>query len=261
LRFNLKYLSIALLLFVSCDNPTNIADIQSGIEVLPAIDIPWTNEQSLVCFGTSLTYGFMWEWYHPPVGPVSLKSQPLPRISNINSIDTTSYPALLARTLTITVYNQGYVGATTEKGLEIVGDSVFTKNPAVVLLEFGADDFLQQTNVQVVEQRLGRLIDTLNLIGSKVILISFLYPEMIRSVPSTYFLASHKDTALAYLNMLRRVADNHNILFVEDAMEGIYWNADLMSDVIHPNKNGYRRMQENISRALVNTFQKNGMLK
>jgi lysophospholipase L1-like esterase len=43
-------------------------------------------------------------------------------------------------------------------------------------------------------------------------------------------------------------------------MRGIYWNASMMSDLLHPNRDGYRKMQENISNALVLTFRKNGML-
>jgi lysophospholipase L1-like esterase len=94
-----------------------------------------------------------------------------------------------------------------------------------------------------------------------VVLIGFLYPEMITSVPSNSYLVNRKEDAEAYLKMLRGLAENHAILFVENAMKGIYWNSDMMSDPIHPNKNGYRKMQENISRALVKTFEKNKMLK
>jgi lysophospholipase L1-like esterase len=172
-----------------------------------------------------------------------------------------AYPALLDSTLKIRVHNQGQVGATTQRAMDIVADSVFSRNPALVLLEFGANDFLQHVRDSLVEQRLGRLIDTLQWFGSKVIFISFLNPEMIASLPSDHFLASRKQEASVFLEMLRRVATNHAILFVEYAMRGIYWNTNMMSDELHPNQAGYRRMQENISRALVNTFQQNGMLK
>ncbi len=247
-----------VILFASCDEP--VSPTQS--EALPSIDVPWTVQQSLVCFGTSLTYGFMWQQSGRSVNPLfSQHDSRMSYTSVVTPPPTYAYPALLDSTLKIRVYNQGYPGATTQRALEIVADSVFRWNPALVLLEFGANDFLQHIQDSLVEQRLGRLIDTIHSFGSKVILISFLNPEMIAILPSNHFLYSRRQEAPVFLEMLRRVASNHSILFVEYAMRGIYWNTSMMSDEFHPNQAGYRRMQQNISRALVNTFQKNGMLK
>ena len=250
--------SVTLLFFVSCDEPTPAIPYS---EALPAINVPWTAQQSLVCFGTSLTYG----WMSEPNQRANARSGECrePGSSQVATPPPAyAYPALLQATLKIGVVNQGQVGATTQRALEIVGDSVLSRNPALVLLEFGANDFLQEVTDSLVERRLGRLIDTLQLSGSKVILVSFLNSEMIASVPSDHPLADRKQEAYVFLGMLRRVAMIHNDLFVEYAMRGIYWNTSMMSaDGFHPNRAGYQRMQENISRALVNTFQTNGMLK
>ncbi len=252
-------LSVIVVLFASCDEPTSPTQ---DSEALPAIVVPWTAQQSLVCFGTSLTYGFMWPESGRPtdIDPGRYYSQ-MPANQALTLGPAYAYPALLDSTLKIRVHNVGQVGATTQRALNIVADSVFSRNPALVLLEFGANDFLQHVSDSLVEQRLVRLIDTLQWFGSKVILISFLNPEMIASVPSDHFLADRKEEASVYLQMLRRIATIQGILFVEYAMRGIYWNTNMMSDELHPNQAGYRRMQENISRALVNTFQQNGMLK
>jgi len=255
-----KLLPLAFLCLASCNQPTSPEDA----EALPAIDVPWTEQQSIVCFGTSLTYGFIWQL---PIGPpepefgqhaASFSSSTISKAAESNP---DAYPELLGATLRIKVHNQGHILATAQRALEIVGDSVFTQHPALVLLEFGANDFLQRLDTQTVEQRLGRLIDTLHSFGSKVIFISFLYPEMIASIPHDHSLANRQADAQTSLRMLRRVCMNHGIIFVEYAMRGIYWNRDLMSDGLHPNRAGYRRMQENISRALVKTFLKNGMLR
>jgi len=175
--------------------------------------------------------------------------------------DSISYPALLGQVLRIRVYNEGIVGANCLKALTIVGDSVFKKNPALVLLEFGANDLLQEIDAQLTEQRLNTLIDTLHSVGSKVVLVSFLYPEMIDSIPASNFLYSRKDDARAYLDMLIHVGSNRADYFVEMAMKDIYWHPELMSDALHPNRAGYRLMEQNIEAALSATFKRNKMYK
>lgn len=268
MRLYLKVLFFTgLLFFVSCDNSVSPPpETNSEHEILPAIDVPWTGQQSLVCFGTSLTYGYM------PDDPISPKipsdinfQQPpyVPKILSINKInsDTASYPALLAGSTVIKVYNEGYIGATTNYALEFAINSVFTKKPALVLLEFGANDFLQEIDSKVVESNLSKLIDTIRQFGSKVVLISFLCREMISNLPPDSYFASRKEDAEMYLKMLKRVAENNSVLFVENAMKGIYWKPDMMSDAIHPNAKGYRRMYENIFSALIKTFEANNMLK
>ncbi|MBF8247761.1 MAG: lipolytic protein G-D-S-L family [Bacteroidetes bacterium] len=253
-------LPIAIFLFASCAQPT---EPWEDPEALPAIDVPWTNQQSIVCFGTSLTNGFMWAQAIQPTGRDFHEPPQIPAFSNNQDnrlAGPHAYPELLAATLKMRVHNQGHVGATTQDALNIVGDSVFYRNPALVLLEFGANDFLQQISDSAVEKRLGRLIDTLHIFGSKVIFISFLNTGMIESLPSDHFLANRRQAARSTLEMLKRVTGTRNLLFVENAMKDIYWNKDRLSDALHPNKEGYRIMQENISRALAKTFSKNGML-
>lgn len=255
-------LSIGLVFIISCHEPTSPPEEIS--DALPAIDVPWTTQQSVICFGTSLTYGFIWDEPIVVPGEKKLQQNPItPLLDNSSqstSYPTYAYPALLGASLKIKVFNQGNVGATTQRALDIVRDSIFNKNPALVLLEFGANDLLRGIKDSLVEVRLGRLIDTLQTFGSRVVLISFLYKEMIDSIPADHFLANQKAEGSKFLDMLRRVASNHSILFVENAMNGIYWNKSMMSDVFHPNEEGYKKMQENISKALIKTFQKNGML-
>lgn len=248
---------LPFLTLASCDFSTEPSDFF----VLPAIDVPWTAGQSVVCFGTSLTAGFMWD---APT-PVQWKTEPkFPEVptkaAHSADYDSTSYPALLQQRLKIKVYNEGYVGATTSYALTRV-DSVLAKNPALVLLEFGANDFLQNLSDSLAEVRLGRLIDTLQSSGTKVVLISFIHDEMAHNLPPDHYFAPRIPLGRAYLAMLKRVAQTKGILFVEYAMKGIYWNENLMSDGLHPNRPGYKLMMENIYQALEKTFQKNGMVK
>ena len=235
-------------MFGSCESP-NIPTDPS----LPPVSAPWTSGQSLVCFGTSLTYGYYWE---DPVWK--------PRMADtvIRYTPSTAYPALLAKTLTIPVYNAGFVGARTDRALKIVREEVLVCRPALVLLEFGANDFLQGVPDSVTGVLLGNLIDTLKNNGSAVILLSFLNETMIAAVQASSPLAGRTEEAYRYLRMLRRTAESRNVLLVEQTMNGIYWNESYLSpDQLHPNAAGYRMMQQNISTYLASTFRINGMVK
>ena len=249
----IRYLILAISLFSSsCDHVTDPND--------PGLKVPWNNGQSIVCFGTSLTAGYLGGWSNPifvsATTPYVLSKQ-----SSASAADSTSYPALLGNVLRIKVFNQGYIGATTQDALNIVGDSVFTKHPAIVLLEFGANDLLQSIDVETTQRQLARLIDTIRAFGSKVVLISFLYTEMIDSIPSTSFLYSRKADGYSYLAMLEQVGSGHADIFIEKAMKGIYWHSNLMSDALHPNQAGYRIMEDNIQSFLDGTFRRNAMYK
>lgn len=257
----LVVLLVGVLLFNSCEYST--APTEDGLS------IPWSNQQTLVCFGTSLTAGYIGRgWITPPfTGIIDASWQKRkiferPTALEQTSTDSISYPALLGKVLRIKVLNEGIIGATCERALTVVDDSVFKKNPALVLLEFGANDFLQGIDSKSTEQGLTKLIDTLHSFGSKVVLISFLYPEMINSVAPSHPFYSRKDSARVYLDMLSRVGYSRADLFLEYAMQGIYWNSELMSsDGLHPNRAGYRLMEANIEAALSATFRKNNMYK
>ncbi len=247
------------LLLLACDHATE----PEFSLALPAIDVPWTADQPIVCFGTSLTYGYI-GWEEPIGRPLSVKPE-IPEYPSetpdVRDVDTISYPYHLGLKLRIPVRNAGIVGATTQNALNVVGDSVFAKHPALVLLEFGANDFLRLQPVSEAESRLRRLVDTLLLSGTKVVLVSFMNEEMMTSLPADHYMAPLRPIAEAYLAMLRRVAADRGLLFVEWAMKGIYWNESLLSDAVHPNGVGYRIMAENIYASLAATFERNGMKK
>lgn len=243
------------LLIFACDDPTGPG--------WPSVEVPWTEGQSVVCFGTSLTYGYL-GWFEPVHGlrldrPPVIPATPV-KAPGATDADTVSYPYHIGLKLRLPVYNEGIVGATTEDALQAV-DSVLRHDPALVLLEFGANDFLRSYDVASVEQRLDRLIDTLQAAGTVVVLVSFINEQMITGLPPDHYMTPLIPVARAYLAMLRGLAAGRGILFVEWAMKGIYWNSALLSDPIHPNRTGYRMMADNVYEALEPTFGRNGMLK
>lgn len=238
------------------------------VEELPAITINWSNQQSIVCFGTSLTYGYLPESIGPiwPGGPGT--NYFIADSGNIfndsflffNQADS-AYPHCLDNDLKIKVYNKGVVGARLQNALEMVADSVLNMNPALVILEYSANDFLRSYDVNETEAKMSTLIDTILTSNSEIILLSFVDEHTLDSPPEDHPMLDHLELARDYLDMLTRLSNKYNLLLIKDCFLNIFGIDTLMSDDLHPNNEGYKKMAENIITALHKTFEQNNMYK
>ena len=159
------------------------------------------------------------------------------------------------------MHNQGHPGATVVKAISILSDSVLTKNPALVLLEFSANDFLRENDLINVEDGMHSLIDSILDFGSQVILLSFVDKETLNNPPKEHVLYEKIELARDYFGMLERLSEEYNLLLVKDCFLGIFGIEDFMSDSVHPNNEGYIKMENNIYTSLYKTFEFNNMLK
>jgi lysophospholipase L1-like esterase len=261
------YTILVSLLIFACDNISDPHEILS-VERLPVIDISWDSTNSIVCFGTSLTYGFVWEniFYVPTYSEISSPNHTDDPIligseALFYSQADSAYPHCLDRRLKLKVHNQGYVGATVDRALALVQDSVLSYNPALVLLEFSANDFLRDNDVVDVKNKMTTLIDTIQEYGSEVVLISFVDEYTLNNPPKNHVLYEKLNLAHDYYTMLHDLSTQYDILFINDCFNEIFGNTEYMCDDIHPNDLGYAKMANNISEALYNTFIHNKMYK
>lgn len=221
------------LLFTSCESSTEPEEPSPS---LPAISVDWDSSNTIVCFGTSITKG--------------------------EAQSALSYPALLDDELVIDVVNSGIWGSTADKGIEWFDNLVLSKNPALVILEFGANEFLQQIDVNVAEANIDSLIRMLNSNDIKVVMLSFINPEMIENTSPDNPLYDGIETANAYYSMLVGLANKYNLLIDDYIYRDIWGNPTLlMPDGVHPNDKGNQILKENIFNSFYNTFEANGMLK
>jgi len=221
------------LLLTSCENSTEPEEPSPS---LPAISVDWNSNNTIVCFGTSITKG--------------------------EAQSAMSYPALLDEELLIDVVNSGIWGFTAEKGIEWFDNLVLSKNPALVILEFGANEFLQEIDVNVAEANIDSLIRMLQSNDIKVVMLSFINPDMIENIPPDTPLYDGVEAANAYYSMLVGLANKYNLLIDDYIYRGIWGDPTLiMPDGVHPNDMGNQQLKENIFNSFYNTFETNGMLK
>ena len=158
---------------------------------------------SIVCFGDSLTKGF-------------------------GSTEEKTYPYYLQQLTNIPVINKGVNGNTSKDGLDRIDDILKIQN-ALVIVEFGANDFFQQVPLNDTKENMEQIVDKLQKVGDMVILVSI------------------EDKQLKiYHNMLKNIAKKRKILFVDGILNEIWNNKNLFSDEIHPNSNGYKLVADKI---------------
>lgn len=159
---------------------------------------------TLVCFGNSLTAG---EGAFPGA----------------------DYPSLLAKELPLSVVNAGLSGDTAAAAVSRIEKDVLSKNPKVVIVELGANDFLRTAgSVRAVDEAfkdLGAVVDKIQEFGAVVVVAG---------------ISVNYEIEQKYKKLTRE----KGAVLVPDITGKILGNPDLMADSLHPNAEGYKVMAE-----------------
>jgi acyl-CoA thioesterase-1 len=140
------------------------------------------------------------------------------------------YPSRLAAMLNTPVVNAGVSGDTTESALARV-DDVLAKNPRIVIVGLGGNDFLRRAPIETTKANLASIVRRIQGQGAMVVLLGFEFPTF----------------GPDYGDLYEDVADEQRCLLVPDLLDGILSNPKLKSDEIHPNAAGYALMAERVS--------------
>lgn len=140
--------------------------------------------------------------------------------------------SLLAKKTGLSVINAGVNGATTTSALPRLEKDVLSKNPKVVIILLGGNDFFQRIPSDTVMTNLETLVDRILATGSGVILVN-------------------ENKIFATRPLFKDLAKNKQIPYIEHVLDGIIDDKSLMSDTIHPNDKGYEVMSEKIKEVLL----------
>lgn len=162
--------------------------------------------ETIICFGDSLTEG---------VGAGSGQD----------------YPTVLSRHLAVPVVNAGVRGDTTAQSLERISDAVLSKNPRLVVIFLGGNDFLRQVPLQETRKNLGEIVRRVQAQGAMVAIAG-----MRLGLFTDEYAAVFEETARQF-----------GAIYIPGVMNGILSDSALRSDPIHPNGAGYRLVAERIA--------------
>lgn len=137
---------------------------------------------------------------------------------------------LLTQSLGEPVLNYGVAGDTTRQGLARL-PSARSEKPKLVLVLLGGNDFLQKTPRAEIFTNLEKIITGFQSDGAAVVLIG---------VRSGLIGGGADDEYEA-------LAEKAGAFYIEDALKGVFGDAILMSDAIHPNDRGYEKIAKRIT--------------
>lgn len=126
--------------------------------------------------------------------------------------------------------NKGIPGDTTAGGLQRLQKDVLDLHPALVVVGLGGNDFLQKVPPDEIFGNLDRIVDRIQAERIPVLLLGI------------------RTGALSdpYESRFRELAKRRQTGYVPDIMQGIFTNASLKADNLHPNDAGYKQMARRI---------------
>jgi len=200
---------------------------------------------TMVCLGDSLTEGYG-------------ASRPF-------EVDKSkSYPAFLQQKVKLTVLNSGISGNTAADGLDRIDKDVLAKDPQVVIILLGANDFLRRKPANEAKSNLQAVINKISDMNRKIYLASFIgdaawensYLETYSFIITPEIIALLANYKKIYAELS---SENKDIGYISNIWKGI--GKDHMSDPIHPNAKGYSIMADNIFAEIKPFLAENNLLK
>ena len=145
--------------------------------------------------------------------------------------DGEDYPARLSQQIGVPILNAGVSGDTTESALARIEEDVLSRDPRIVIVGLGGNDFLRGVPIATTEANLRSIIQHIHTSGAMVVLLGFTFPTLGRS----------------YDDMYEDIADDEHCLLIPRTLRGILRDPKLRSDAIHPNAAGYQLMAERVA--------------
>lgn len=150
-------------------------------------------------------------------------------VQGVGSTEGNDFVTVLSQKINTPIINLGHSGDTTSDALLRIND-VTAKDPKIVMVLLGGNDFLKRVPRSQTLQNLERIITTIQNTGAIVILLG------VRGGLIT-------DT---YESDLQSLAERTGSAYVSNVLKGLIGNHAYMYDSVHPNNVGYARIAERI---------------
>ncbi len=166
----------------------------------------------VVCFGNSLTYGYLVN-----KGYIDFLRDYFPETDFVNS---------------------GIPGDTAYDGLMRIDYSVLRHNPDLTIIEFGVNDAFSGFTVNAFKNNLQEIINKIQ--GIKILM-----------VPHRLFYDTDYKIVKPFYDTIKSIAIENNLSYI-DISKHILTENELLSDMLHPNENGYKIYAKEARKILIN---------
>ena len=175
---------------------------------------------SIVCFGDSITKG-------KGVDPDQ------------------SYPADLSKMTNYPVINAGINGDITFEAVKRVQSDVLDRDPLLVVIEFGGNDYLNKVPLAESVKNIEEMIKMIQAKGAMVALVD---------ISNIIFMQEYRQE-------LKQLSIKYRTIFIPQILDDIVTNEKLKSDAIHPNAKGYKIVAYRVYRGIIPYLNHNFILR
>lgn len=176
--------------------------------------------KNIICFGDSITWGY-------GVDPGE------------------DYPSAMSKMTDIPVINAGLDGDTSTEALNRIDTDIIDRDPLLVIIEFGGNDFLRRIPPEVTVDNIRKMIDKIQSKGA----MTAIADVSMGMVMSEYRLVFYK------------ISRETDTIFIPNLLSGIITNPRLKSDFLHPNRDGYRLLAQRIYRTITPYLKQNNLIR
>lgn len=133
------------------------------------------------------------------------------------------------------VINAGVAGDTTSGGLQRIKPDVLDKEPFLVIVELGGNDFLNKAPLEGSLKNIDEIVKKIEEQGAIAVLLD---------VKANFFMNG-------YSRGYRKIARKRGAVFVPDIIAEILSHSDLKSDYVHPNALGYKILSQKLLKVIL----------
>lgn len=151
-----------------------------------------------------------------------------------------SYPVILESLSPWKVINAGISGERADQGKQRINAVLNEYNPQLVIIELGGNDFLQRRNSKAVKEDLRAIIQSVKSYGAIPVLVAVPALSPLTAVTGK---PSNAD-------LYQELAKEEKINLIPNVFSDILGQEYLKQDMIHPNKEGYQQLAQDIYQAL-----------
>lgn len=151
-------------------------------------------------------------------------------VSGVGASSGKDLPTILGNLINQPVINAGVPGDTTLTAKTRFKNDVLDKNPRIVIILLGGNDFLARIPKNTTITNLREMVNQARAQGAGVVLVG------VRHV--------------IYSSDYRNIAEESGAAYVPNVLDKTFGNKELMSDIIHPNDKGYEIIADVIAPAV-----------
>jgi len=150
------------------------------------------------------------------------------------------YPSILSALLKREVINAGYGGDSTSSAMRRLEKDVLEKDPFLVIIILGGNDALGGVSKNTTFENLRNMIRRIQEKGA-IVALGELGPF----------------TMYGYRQYYRQLAKEEGAVLIPDIFSGIFGDPEYMSDTVHPNQKGYKKLAQKVYDVILPIIEQN----